>query len=339
MERVSDIVKRYQEHLTKELNLPNLSCGRSAIGKEGEPNRAFLHYLCLDTHRTIHFLQDAGLLKTNVKCCKCQADMVIEMTDTTTDKVRWACNKWTARNVRGNTIRKKCRARKSIRHGSWFSKSNLTIPEVLYLTYEIVNNTRVSDIQREYEFSSKTLADWANFYRDILVEYIESHSEKIGGPCIIVEVDESKFCRRKYYHGHFVEGQWVFGGIERHSGKTFFVGVQNRTSAELLKLIKQWISPGSVIITNGWKAYDHLGQVGYADLTVSHSVSFVNEEAGGYSNRLESTWYDVKAALPHYNKRKQFYLGHLATYVFNKLCRASDDNPVNKFLEIVRDIQ
>ncbi|KAK3877360.1 hypothetical protein Pcinc_017915 [Petrolisthes cinctipes] len=37
---------------------------------------------------------------------------------------------------------------------------------------------------------------------------------KIGGPWKIVEIDESKFWRRKYNVGHFVEGQWVFGGIQ-----------------------------------------------------------------------------------------------------------------------------
>jgi len=40
-------------------------------------------------------------------------------------------------------------------------------------------------------------------------------SEKLGGPGKIVEIDESKFGRRKYHRGHHVDGQWVFGGIER----------------------------------------------------------------------------------------------------------------------------
>jgi hypothetical protein len=31
----------------------------------------------------------------------------------------------------------------------------------------------------------------------------------------IVEVDESKFGKRKYHRGHRVEGVWVIGGVER----------------------------------------------------------------------------------------------------------------------------
>ena len=37
-----------------------------------------------------------------------------------------------------------------------------------------------------------------------------------------MEIDESKFGKRKHNRGHSVEGQWVFGGVERGSGKVFF---------------------------------------------------------------------------------------------------------------------
>ena len=52
--------------------------------------------------------------------------------------------------------------------------------------------------------------------------------------CIWSAADESKFGRRKYHRGHPVKGQWVFGGVERESGKTFLVPVQDRTADTLL---------------------------------------------------------------------------------------------------------
>jgi len=69
----------------------------------------------------------------------------------------------------------------------------------------------------------------------------------------VVEIDESKFGRRKYYRGHRVEGQWVFGGIERITGKCFLVPVERRDKNTLLELIKQWILPGTLIISDCWK--------------------------------------------------------------------------------------
>jgi hypothetical protein len=68
--------------------------------------------------------------------------------------------------------------------------------------------------------------------------------EAIGGPGKIVEIDESKFGKRKYYKGHQVEGQWVFGGLERGSGKCFLVPVETRDAETLMALIKEWILPG-----------------------------------------------------------------------------------------------
>ena len=43
-----------------------------------------------------------------------------------------------------------------------------------------------------------------------------------------MEIDESKFGRRKFYRGHKVDGCWVFGVIEQESGKVFMEVVEKR---------------------------------------------------------------------------------------------------------------
>ena len=50
----------------------------------------------------------------------------------------------------------------------------------------------------------------------------------IGGPGKEVEIDESKFGRRKYNRGRVVDGHWVFGGMERGRGDSFMVEVPRR---------------------------------------------------------------------------------------------------------------
>lgn len=52
--------------------------------------------------------------------------------------------------------------------------------------------------------------------------------EKLGGIGVTVEIDESKFGRRKYHRRHRVEGQWVFRGYERDTGRVFMVAVEDR---------------------------------------------------------------------------------------------------------------
>jgi hypothetical protein len=48
-----------------------------------------------------------------------------------------------------------------------------------------------------------------------MAEDLLNTSGKIGGPGTIVEMDESKFGKRKYNRGRRVVGKWVLGKIER----------------------------------------------------------------------------------------------------------------------------
>ena len=54
-----------------------------------------------------------------------------------------------------------------------------------------------------------------------------------------VEIDESKFDKHKYYRGHRVEGQWVFGGREKYNKrKVFMIPVENRKEETLIPIIQ-----------------------------------------------------------------------------------------------------
>ena len=62
----------------------------------------------------------------------------------------------------------------------------------------------------------------------------------------------------KYFRGKRVEGQWVFGGVERDSHKCFLEPVEDRTAETLIQLIKDWILPGTTIISDCWKSYNRI---------------------------------------------------------------------------------
>ncbi|KAK9754939.1 hypothetical protein QE152_g903 [Popillia japonica] len=55
----------------------------------------------------------------------------------------------------------------------------------------------------------------------------------------VVEIDESKFFHRKYHRGQWRESHWVFGGIERGSGKCFLVELADRAAETLLTEIRR----------------------------------------------------------------------------------------------------
>ena len=92
-----------------------------------------------------------------------------------------------------------------------------------------------SEIQHEAGMNDvpNTLADWANFCRDVCEVDLETNSSVIGGinadgTPTVVEIDESKFFHRKYHRGQWRPGHWVFGGIERESRNCFLIEVPDR---------------------------------------------------------------------------------------------------------------
>lgn len=109
------------------------------------------------------------------------------------------------------------------------------------LTFEIVCGAKTYDIIQQWAFDSNTMSDWRQFINEVLLEYIENNSEKVGYVGKFVEVDESKFGKRKFNKGNLVEGQCVFGGVERDSGRVFLVAVHNRSQVTLKECILQLI--------------------------------------------------------------------------------------------------
>ena len=131
-----------------------------------------------------------------------------------------------------------------------------------------------------------------------------------------MEIDESKFGKRKYNVGRLIEGQWVFGGICRETREFFMVSVADRISATLLDVIHQYIENGSTIVSDCWKAYDCLESEGYKHLKVNPSVNFVDPDTGAHTNRIKRHWHDVKNLVPKYGRCKAHFVGYLSAAYF-----------------------
>lgn len=169
----------------------------------------------------------------------------------------------------------------------------MTLEEILKLTYWWCQDLEQSQITHELGQTRGTGVDWDSFCREVCEITMFDSSQKIGGEGKVVQIDESKFGKRKYHRGHHMEGQWVFGGIELESRKCFMIAVDKRDEATLLPLIKRWIEPGTIIISDCWKAYCNLEKHGYTHRTVNHSQEFVNEQ-GDSTNKMEGHWRQAK---------------------------------------------
>ncbi|KRH91877.1 putative transposable element, partial [Pseudoloma neurophilia] len=135
--------------------------------------------------------------------------------------------------------------------------------------------------------------------------------EMIGGDDVIVEIDESKFGKRKYNRGHRVEGQWVLGIVERtEKRRIILIPVERRDSKTLTDIIRKYVHPLSIILTDKWKGYNELKKYFKDHKTVNHSKNFKDPETGVHTNTIEGNWSPLKKMLPNkWKNSKNIWLG------------------------------
>ena len=91
--------------------------------------------------------------------------------------------------------------------------------KILLIGYLWLNRVPVTSTIQMTGRSPNTITDFYAHYRQLVADSLDEIDCKVGGPGIIVEVDESKFGKRKNNRGHRIEGVWVVGGVERTAEK------------------------------------------------------------------------------------------------------------------------
>ena len=292
---------------------------------------------------TIKFMKQQYILRSSVNCpgpcingkrtASCGKPMELKKTNDNKDKYMWRCRR--IHKVEGNSTNYVTKDVKlTIRHNSWLVDAKLPMETILEMAYLWSQAFSLHEIMHELKISNKTAIEWCTFFRECCISRIIDNSTQIGGNGIEVEIDESKFGKRKYYRGHHVEGQWVFGGREKYDKrKIFMIPVTNRKQKTLLPLIKKWIKPGSIIHSDCWKAYCNLNKMGYTHVTVNHSKEFKNVSNAACTNCIESEWHHAKVYMPKYGVHKGLHAGYLAEFMWRRMNSDRD-----KFLCLLSDI-
>jgi len=145
----------------------------------------------------------------------------------------------------------------------------------------------------------KTVNSYYNAIREkTLAESLKEMSADSGE----FEADES-YCgarRVRGKRGRGAAGKTPVFGLLKRGGKVFVKAVENCSKEELMPVIQGKVLEGSVIHTDGWKAYDGLIVNGYDHYRVFHSR---NEFARGKShvNGIENFWSFAKRRLAKFN--------------------------------------
>jgi len=139
-----------------------------------------------------------------------------------------------------------------------------------------------------------------------------------------VEIDETKYFHRKYHRGVWKEGHWVFGGIERGSRKCFMVEVADRRADTLTNVIRQYILPGTHIVSDGWRAYQNLGAINhgiYTHDTIIHERNFVDPDDDDiHTQNIENMWMRAKRKIRRqFGTSDELFPSYLAEFLWRQI--------------------
>lgn len=152
----------------------------------------------------VAYSEEQGLVKTEMRCPVHRTSMKISYASC--KKLgSFVCSKGTCCQ-RGNR-----RVSRSV--GTFFGDVKITLQMMYYLIYAFASNWSLDQTQHEDPYrddnqtclSYRTICDWNSYCREVIVIYfmekMNNYTGKIGGPGKIVQIDESKFGKRKYNKG------------------------------------------------------------------------------------------------------------------------------------------
>lgn len=122
-----------------------------------------------------------------------------------------------------------------------------------------------------------------------------------------------------------VESQWVFGGCCRESGLVFMVPVEKPDKATLSFLIRHWISPGTLIISDECTVFRDIPTI--ERISWTPLLALIRSESWAFGV-LPRT--NVKLHVP---PTKDYLCGYLAKYMFLRKCRIQKLDPLEEFFK------
>jgi hypothetical protein len=176
--------------------------------------------------------------------------------------------------------------KQSITRGSIFFNKKIGPQLLLSIFEKFFTGARLNDILLNHKVNSVTVSQLFFDCQMLMLSDYERYNldPPLGSDprCHHLQIDESKLGKRKHHRERRVEGIWVLGIVEAlipererdrtyryvdrthgineiryhfKAGRRIFITVPNRSAATLLPIIYRYCARGSVIRSDGWRAY------------------------------------------------------------------------------------
>lgn len=198
----------------------------------------------------------------------------------------------------------KCRAKRSILSGSALENCHLSMPQVwhCFASY-ILGLGNIAAYQKKFrpEAFSAVRQEMYAVSRDIL---LRAEHKRIGGPGIRIQADETFLISGQTGPLPVVPSNTgddhpgaiiVVGAIEERSDDCWAVVVPDRTAETMTAIFRQYVRPGTILITDGHASYPCVARdLGFEHHIVNHTEGRVNED-GDDTQKVERLWAYMKS--------------------------------------------
>ncbi len=283
----------------------------------------------------LEFLIENRIISRVNQCLNCLGFFSLELKSSFEDKteIYYRCNK------------KSCRKRISL-YKELFKGCRLELFELLYLVYSFIINTRNYTYFLNSGISESTYIRYKDKIIELFNKYSEYNFEKLGGQRIRVQLDETVISRGVKIRSptsaddEIRNTTWLFGGIDENFKSKFFLKVvPNRKAATLEEVIKEYVLPGSILVTDGYPSYPIAARnLNMVHCVVNHTEGFKNLN-GDHTNNIENLWSHLKLVIASkYGVMKHNIKYLLYEFEFRKryLDYQDKNNITTIFLEILK---
>jgi len=194
----------------------------------------------------------------------------------------------------------------SIRADSYFSHSNLSLPQLLVMVRDMALDDGMNSVAYRAGVTTKTVHHHWIQLTNRMKHWLYSHPFKsvpLFAEDDVVEIDELyKIHTYEKAIGQFSdwdekEGVWVFGAINRDNTKLFMTTVSSRRTEDLIPLLYVITEPNTTIVSDALSTYYQLSK-GFDYHCINKKKDGFsrkeNAEGGGYFtvtvNHIENRW-------------------------------------------------